>query len=67
MLLQMQGKKCLLKCHERTNLTGTFQSISPTSDYVILSDVQTPTDSIGQCAIRQSDILKLSWNHNSHR
>ena len=63
MLLKMQGKKCFLNCHERTNLTGTFQSISPTSDYVILSQVKTPTDSIDQCAIRQSDILKLSWKH----
>ena len=63
LLLRMQGKKCSLNCHERTNLTGTFQSISPTSDYIIISEVKTPTDSIDQCAIRQSDIVKLSWTH----
>lgn len=65
MLLGMQGKTCSLNCHERTNLTGIFQSISPTSDYIILSNVTTPSDSIDQCAIRQSDILQLSWDHST--
>ena len=60
-LLKLQGSACQLQCHERTSLSATFQTISPTSDYIILSRVQTPTDSIQQCAIRQSDVLTLTW------
>lgn len=60
-LFQLQGSKCQLMCHEKTAIQGTFESISPTSDYIILSQVKTPANYIEQCAVRLPDVIKLTW------
>ena len=59
-LLRHPGHQSFLKCHERTNLEAKFQTISPSSDYVIISQTQTPSGYIDQCAVRLSDIIQLN-------
>ena len=59
-MMKIRGQACELKCHERTDLSGTYQTIAPTSDFVILSDVKTPTEVVPSCAVRQGDIICMS-------
>ena len=61
-MIAFKGYNCEVHCHENTNLVGKYQTMAPTSDYIILSDVATPTGSVSQCAIRTSDVIKLKWN-----
>ena len=63
-LLKLNNHQCFLKCHERTNLLAQFQTISPSSDYIILSKIKTPSGYIDQCAVRQSDILEMTIQNN---
>ena len=61
LMMKLQDKQCQVQCHEKTWLKGTFQTISPASDYIVLSEVTTGHDYMHQIALRQSDIVRLHW------
>jgi len=54
------NKPAEVQCYENTGLSGRFQVIAPSGDYLVLSDVQTPSGHVQHVAIRASDVLTMT-------